>query len=267
MLPLVGLDVDGTLVGTSGVATEVVWAAAHAAVERGQHLALATARGAFGSAWEMARRLDPDGWHVFHAGAAIVHTGTGAVRGHDLPDAEVRSARQLADANGWVLEYYSATDYVVDDDSPPAVDHAALLGVPHVRRAPDELAGAVVRVQFVVPEADAPIIAASVSPTVTTSSATSPIMPGFAFVTMTVGSVDKGQGMTAIAGELGVDLADVMVVGDGPNDLPAFDVVGHPVAMGNAAEDVKARARHVVASVDDDGVAEALMLSAELATK
>ena len=44
----------------SGEPTPAVWAAADSAIERGQHLALTTARGAFGPTYEWARRLDPD---------------------------------------------------------------------------------------------------------------------------------------------------------------------------------------------------------------
>ena len=134
MVPLVCLDVDGTLVGPSGSVTDPVWAAAHAARARGQHLALCTARGAFGSAWQMASRLDADGWHVFHAGAAVVHTGTGEVRSMALADTHLDAAAELAGEHGWVLEYYSAREYTVDHDDPLAVAHAGLLGAPYRRR-------------------------------------------------------------------------------------------------------------------------------------
>jgi hydroxymethylpyrimidine pyrophosphatase-like HAD family hydrolase len=49
-----------------------------------------------------------------------------------------------------------------------------------------------------------------------------------------------------------------MMVGDGHNDVPALQIVGYPVAMGNAPDDVADAARHRVAHVDHDGVAEAL---------
>ena len=55
-----------------------------------------------------------------------------------------------------------------------------------------------------------------------------------------------------------------MMVGDGLNDLDAVTTAGHGVAMGNAVDEVKAAARHHVAHVDDDGLVEALELSATL---
>ena len=71
MLPLICIDVDGTLLGSSGVPTDGVWTAAEAAIARGQHLAICTARVAVGPTWDYARRLDPAGWHIFHSGAAL----------------------------------------------------------------------------------------------------------------------------------------------------------------------------------------------------
>ena len=264
VIPLVCLDVDGTLVGPTGTVTDAVWRAAEAASARGQHLAVTTARGAFASAWDMATRLDPDGWHVFHAGAAIVHTGTGAVRSVDFHDEQVEAAAHLAARNGWVVEYYSATDYTVDDDHPLAVDHAALIGVPFERRDRSSLDEPVVRVQLVVPESDLDAVAEATPAGLHTSSATSPVMPGAAFVTMTRNDVDKGTGIAAIATELDLDLGDVMMVGVSHNDRAALEIVGHPVAMGNADDEIKAMAHHVVASVHDDGVVEALILSGQL---
>lgn len=264
MIPLVCLDVDGTLVGPTGSVTEPVWRAADQARARGQHLAVTTARGAFASAWELARRLDPDGWHVFHAGAAVVHTGTGAIRTHALDEGQVAEAADLAASAGWVIEYYSATDYAVDDDDPLAVNHAALVGVPFEPRDRSSLDGPIVRVQFVVPEDEARQVEARTPPGLTSSSATSPVMPGAAFVTMTVDSVDKGTGIKTIAAELGLELGDVMMVGDSRNDRAALAIVGHPVAMGNAEPEIKAMGTHIVGSVFDDGAAEALILSGRL---
>ena len=264
MIPLVCLDVDGTLVGPTGAVSNAVWRAAAEASSRGQHLALTTARGAFASAWDMATRLDPDGWHVFHAGAAVVHTGTGAIRSTAFDDELVQACDDIASQNGWVIEFYSADDYTVDDDDPLAVDHAALIGAPYQRRSHSTLGGPVVRVQFVVPETDVDSVAAVTPLGLTTSSATSPIMPGAAFVTMTKSNVDKATGIATIAAELEVDMVDVMMVGDGHNDGEAMSAVGHPVAMGNAEPDIKALSNHVVADVRDDGVVEALILSSRL---
>ena len=268
MIPLVCIDVDGTLVSKTKVVREPVWEAVDRALARGQHLALSTARGAFASSWTMAQRLDPAGWHVFHAGGATVHTQTGEARGHWLTAEQITGCRALADEHGWVLELYSPTEYAIEDDSEVSVDHAALMGVPFVATSFDSFLTenpSLVRAQFVVPESEiASVIEAGTSLGLSMTSATSPIMPGTAFVSATQAGITKATGIASICDELGVTIEQVMMIGDGLNDLAAMEAVGHPVAMGNAAPEVTAIARYHVAHVDDDGVAEALDRSASI---
>lgn len=268
MIPLICIDVDGTLVGSSGVVTDAVWHAVDRALTRGQHLALSTARGAFASSLAMAQRLDPSGWHVFHAGGATVHTGTGESRGHALSEVQIDTALRIADERNWVLELYSADDYAVESTTDLAIGHAALIGVPFEATELALFVNAghpIVRAQFVVPESDISLVRAALDGLeLSITSATSPIMPGAAFVSATKAGITKASGILQICGDLDINIARVMMIGDGLNDVPAIEAVGHPVAMGNAAPEVKALARHHVASVHEDGVAEALDLSATL---
>lgn len=267
MIPLICIDVDGTLVGSSGHVTDLVWNAAEAAAARGQHLALCTARGAFGSSLEMARRLDPHGWHVFHAGGAVVNVEDLTIRGRGFDSDRIAAATELADANDWIIEFYTATDYTVDSDHPMAVEHAALLGVPYVQRDRTELStdAEIVRVQYVVPIDEAPSVSTMAEAAgMTATVATSPIIRDAAFISLTLPGVTKATGIELIAAELGVAMADVMMVGDGLNDLPAIEAVGHPVAMANAQPEVLAAATHVVGDVDEDGLVEALELAASI---
>ena len=268
MIPLIFIDVDGTLVGASGKVTEAVWDAVDAARDRGQHLALSTARGAFGASWDMAQRLDPTGWHVFHAGGAVVHAASGEAKGEPLDDELLDVLIDAAGAKDWILEVYSPNAYVVESDAVASVDHAALMGVPFVAGKFASFRQAnprIVRAQFVVDVDQIEAVTSIVAPLgLVATSATSPIMAGTAFVSVTPPGVTKASGIGHICEALNLSIDQVMMVGDGLNDLPAMQAVGHPVAMGNAEVAVKDAAHHVVADVESDGLAEALELSASL---
>lgn len=264
VLPLICLDVDGTLVGSAGAPTAELWAAAGRARARGQRLTLCTARLAAGPTRGWAARLDPSGWHVFHTGAARWNPERDEVRTEPLPAPAVAECAALAAERGWVFEAYSWDAYVVDRDTPLARDHAGLLGMDLPVGSVDALAGEVVRVQYVVPATEAAAAMATAPAGTMASAATSPIMPGAVFVSVVADVVSKAAGVTAVATDLGVDLADVMMVGDGHNDLPAVEAVGWGVAMGNAEPEVLAAARLTVSDVDADGAAEAIDRSAEL---
>ena len=69
--------------------------------------------------------------------------------------------------------------------------------------------------------------------------------------------VNKGTALSFLAERMGIDRGQVMAVGDSFNDLDMIEYAGWGVAMGNAPEAVKSRAKAVVSANDKDGVAEA----------
>jgi Cof subfamily protein (haloacid dehalogenase superfamily) len=263
-LQLVCLDVDGTLVGSSGQPSEQVWTAAGEARAAGLHLAICTARLGAGTAWEWAVRLDPNGWHQFQTGASLIHTGSQQSSSTPLPSGAARACQKVAAENGWIFECYADTDYIVDSDDPVAMAHANLLGISYVRRCLSDLVGTPLRTQLIVADRDLEAAVRSVPFGCMGSSATSPIIPGYNFVSITTEGVTKASGVTAIAAMIGCDLQDVMMVGDGQNDVSAMQIVGHPVAMGNAHSEAAAAARHHVDDVENDGAAVALRLAISL---
>ena len=78
------------------------------------------------------------------------------------------------------------------------------------------------------------------------------------YLDVTAPAANKGDGVTFLAEEFGVALADVLVLGDQANDLPMFARAGHSIAMGQGPDRVRAAADEVTASNDEDGVAKAL---------
>lgn len=68
----------------------------------------------------------------------------------------------------------------------------------------------------------------------------------------------KKHALQALLSHLNVNHKNVMVVGDGGNDLPLFELAGVKVAMGNASDELKAQADWIAPSVDEDGLAVAI---------
>lgn len=71
-------------------------------------------------------------------------------------------------------------------------------------------------------------------------------------------AVSKGVGLQFVADLLGFTAAHTAACGDGENDRELLDWAGFPVAVANAHEDILRRAKLVVPSVDDEGVAALL---------
>ena len=68
----------------------------------------------------------------------------------------------------------------------------------------------------------------------------------------------KATACGALLSRWGLRWEEALAIGDGANDLPMLRVAGTSVAMGNAAEGVKAEAQHVVGTNAEDGWAEAM---------
>lgn len=68
----------------------------------------------------------------------------------------------------------------------------------------------------------------------------------------------KGAALREWAAARGIAPAAVMAIGDNLNDLQMLEFAGHPVLMGNAVPELKARGWAVTASNDDAGVARAI---------
>ena len=68
----------------------------------------------------------------------------------------------------------------------------------------------------------------------------------------------KASGLTALAQQLDIPLAQVMAIGDNNNDIEMLEAVGWGVAMGQASDTVRSIAQAVTASNAEDGVALAI---------
>lgn len=74
----------------------------------------------------------------------------------------------------------------------------------------------------------------------------------------------KASAVRVIQILMAIDKDEIVAFGDSDNDLEMLKAVGHPVAVANANERVKAVCRHFIGSVDEDAVGQALNDLADL---
>ncbi|MFL0556011.1 Cof-type HAD-IIB family hydrolase [Paenibacillus barengoltzii] len=67
--------------------------------------------------------------------------------------------------------------------------------------------------------------------------------------------ISKASGIQTVCGLLGLEMSEVVAIGDSLNDLAAIEAAGLGVAMGNAQEAVKEKADVVTTSNNEDGIA------------
>jgi Cof subfamily protein (haloacid dehalogenase superfamily) len=264
MIRLICIDVDGTLVGSSGTVSTEVWDAAERLRERGMHLAICSGRPAFGHTRGLAERLDPTGWHVFQNGASVVRLPSGEGRSRPIAPEMLDWLIERARTTGRILELYTDVDYAVERDEERSRRHAGLLGVPFSHRELRSLRGPIVRAQWLLPIEQMEDVLLEPHEGLTYSASTSPMMPDTGFVNITPPGIDKSHAVRLVAREYGVPLEQVMMVGDGANDVTTMRAVGYAVAMANAEPEARAVARYEVGHVDELGLIDAFELALSL---
>lgn len=258
------LDVDGTTLGTTPVASPAVVAAHAAAVAAGLQVFFATGRLPRGLGG-LQQQLDDGAPAIVHNGAAVVQDGR-QLRSWPLPAGAAHELGQWClDAHHYV-ELYTAAAMFVSDRRPEAqVTWHDISGPPdgsltELFSSPDEVVKATIDVFDAerLPE----VLEAVRALGLTAERSTAPVLPGVPIVNVTAPGVTKGAAVTWLAGAHALALDRVLAVGDGHNDVSMFDVVGTSVAMGQAPEAVQAQAHLVAPSFEQDGLARVLELAA-----
>ena len=267
MIPLVILDLDGTVIGSSGQVLPCIWGAVERVRAAGMRLAVCTGRPRVGVAKRVADRLGPSTPHIFQNGAMTAYADGDVVQLHALKEASTRALVAHARAHNLVLEIYTSNALYVERRTPLSEAHAAMIGATAIVRNLEDVAEnePVVRAQWVVPrELEVQALALELTG-VQVSSAVSPALKNTVFISVTAQGVSKGSAVRALVASQKLELKNVMAVGDSIGDLPMLEIVGHPVVMAESPEALKERF-FTVGGVDDCGVVEALERALALKT-
>ena len=264
-MTLVLLDIDGTLIGPDGDVSDAVWEAATALRDEGARLAVCTGRTHAGVALRIAERLDAEAPHIFHNGALVCTAGRRVLSSTPLSKVSLRHLVDHARKLGATLELYTTSTIFVDEITPECATHADVLDIAPVERDLDEVIEVeeVIRAHWIVDRDTIDDALALELDDASVSTATSPALPDSVFASVTEKSTDKGTGAVFAARHLGVELEDVVGVGDSEGDIPLLEAVGHPFAMGDGHSALAERFR-TLGSVESDGVLEALDYARDL---
>lgn len=71
-------------------------------------------------------------------------------------------------------------------------------------------------------------------------------------------NASKARGIKDVCRYYGVEASECMAFGDGMNDLEMFDLVGYAVAMGDAKQELIARADFVTGTIEERGIQSVL---------
>lgn len=258
------VDVDGTLMDKHGAISAENRKALAKVAASGVKVSLSTGRVII-ACLPIIELLSLDGVHIFFDGALVSSPAEGKeVYVKPLKKEVVKRAVDFARSNDLYLELYSRDyffteqEHWVDDIhrrffrvEPTFVDFSGiwererLLKAELVVSTPEE-------------KTEARLFQDEFAGSLRFSIARTPAYPGVEFINIIDPEVSKGKALEALASHLGVQVSEVIAIGDGTNDISLLAAAGLAVAMGNAPDEVKEVADHVTLDVDHSGLAAAI---------
>lgn len=259
---LIALDIDGTLYDDRKEILPRTLAALRRAQAQGITLLLASGRPAAGMARAAAALAEGQErlLLISYNGGRISDAATGAVlRESPIPlDLARRLLRHAGDFPVATMVDDGRTVYASDRAGYRVEQEAVYngLGLEIVPDLADRLAFAPMKVLMSAPPE---VIAAVRGPIAAPFAGEIACFPSAPFyLDACRAGVSKGSALREVCTLLGVSPAEAMAFGDSPNDMSMLSLAGHGVAMGNASAEVKAVAREVTLSNNEDGIAQVL---------
>ncbi len=257
-ISLVVSDVDGTLLTSDKRLTPATVAAVNALRRRGIAFSITSSRPSFGmrsivEALEIDQPIGP------FNGSAMVAPDLSVIEQNVVPADAARRSLALFARHGFDAWIFTCNEWLVqrEDDYYVPRESRAIATTPRVVA---DLGGAIGRgCKIVGVSGDFARLAAGERELQLELGETAHVARSqHYYLDVTPPGRDKGTFVAALSARLGIPLSEVTTIGDMPNDVPMFAASGHSVAMGNASDAVKARAKSVTAANDADGFAQAM---------
>lgn len=262
MYTVLALDLDGTLTNSTKQISQRNKDAVRLASERGVHIVLASGRPVLGIE-HVAHELGLIGTEatiLAYNGGQLVSTSDLSVlweRSVDLPT--IHTCFAYAKEKGLAALSYDEVGVITEMPDDVHVKLEAYNNAIPIRRVDDLIAETTKPMPKVMIVGEPSLL----------KLARQDLLPlvgdradlGFSdpfFMEITAKGVQKASSLQVLLGLLNRKEEELMVIGDGLNDVPMFSIAGLAVAMENASDEVKSHAHVLTTSNDEDGVARAI---------
>lgn len=259
---LVFLDVDGTFVNLAGTVPPSAKAAVERARANGHRVFLCTGR-SISQLWDSILVTPFDG--VVAAAGGYVEVGGQVLRHVTFPVERVRELVATFAQHGIHFFLETNTGMIAGPQVKETLTAMAAAAEGQAAIGVARFAAALIDGEPLIrDDVNKIVVIGSAMPVVALAAELGPaydVIPtaitamGGHSAEISLAGVHKASAIELLAAHLGVDRADTIAFGDGPNDVEMIQWVGLGVAMGNAEPDIKALADLVVAPVDEDGLA------------
>ncbi|GBQ96901.1 hydrolase [Acetobacter nitrogenifigens DSM 23921 = NBRC 105050] len=252
---LVLSDVDGTLVTHEKILTDRAVAAVQKLHDRGILFAITSGRPPKG----MEMLFDPLSLGTPVAGfngGLMVNRDFSVVQSLTLPPEIVRKTVALMREGGADVWIYQGNDWIVPDAGHPHVarEQWTVKFAPTVRDDIPDITDGVVKITGVSDDPDLmKRLEATVQGALGDNASAALSQPYYLDVTHS--DANKGGVVRALSRLLDIPVGMIATLGDQPNDMPMFQIAGLSIAMGQAADAVKAAATYVSESSEAEGFA------------
>ncbi len=251
-------DVDGTLVTHDKVLTERAIAAVRKLRARGIKFAITSGRPPKG----MKMLFEPLGIDTPVAGfngGLFTDTALRTIEEHSLPGDVAKKAAGIIRDHELDLWVYRGEDWLVTDPKAPHVDRESwtVKYAPKVVASFDGLMDGAVKLVGVSDDAERMKKAeADMRSALGTTASAARSQPYYLDVTHP--DANKGGVVAYLANKYGISPSQIATIGDMPNDTLMFKPSGLSIAMGQASDEVKASAKEVTTSSEEEGFANAV---------
>ncbi|GLT14507.1 sugar-phosphatase [Vibrio algivorus] len=262
MYKLIAIDMDGTLLNSSGKISEHNKQAITQARQQGVHVVLASGRpldGMRAALNELEMTQDSD--YVISYNGSLVQT----VASNTMIRQEILTGKEAKLLNNWAkrlnvfIHAFSLEQGLISPQSNPYTTHESEInGITLTERPFETLNDGDPILKVMMVEEEGKLTQAIEQIPHELHQQFTIVRSSPFFLEFMNPTSDKGSGVQALAKHLGIQASEVMTLGDAGNDHHMLEYAGLGVAMGNATEATKKIADYVTETNENSGVALAI---------